>query len=66
MNKILALFASLLNLLTPDLARKAVDAALDVIEAKALTSKSKWDDKIILPICEAIRRWFDIPDNDKP
>ena len=54
----------LLALLSPDLLKDAVDQLLDFIEDKVLGSASSIDDAIVIPICDMIRKAFDIPDND--
>ena len=65
MQKIAGLITAVLGLVTPDVAKQAVDAALDVVEDKVKDTKNKIDDVVVLPLCGAIRSWFDIPDNDK-
>lgn len=60
-----SLFTNLLSLLTPEIAKEALDAAFDVIEDKVEGSKNKIDDTIILPILLKLRQLLDIPDNDE-
>jgi hypothetical protein len=60
------LVSALLAMLTPELMKKFVDRLLDFIENFVLGTASDLDDKIVLPICEAIRKTFDVPDNDEP
>ena len=55
----------ILRQLTPEVIKKAADAILDVIEDGVANSKTKADDKIVLPLCAKIREAFDIPDNDE-
>ena len=54
----------IVSMLTPDLLKKFVDMLLDFVEVYVQGTASTLDDKIVLPICEAIRRAFEIPDND--
>ncbi len=58
------LISVLLEMLTPELLRKAVDTFLDFIEDFVQDTENKYDDKAVLPICKLIRSTFDIPDND--
>jgi len=51
-------------MLTPDLIKKFADMVLDFVEDYVLGTASTVDDKIMIPICTAIRSAFDIPDND--
>lgn len=60
-----SLFTNLLSLLTPEIAKEALDAAFDVIEDKVEGSKNKVDDTIVLPILLKLRQLLDIPDNDE-
>lgn len=64
-----ALIASLVQVLamtlTPELLVKFADMALDFVENEIEKSTTKLDDKLILPICNSIRRAFNIPDNDE-
>jgi hypothetical protein len=60
-----SLFTNLLSLLTPEIAKEALDAAFDVIEDKVEGSKNKIDDTIVLPILLKLRQLLDIPDNDE-
>lgn len=54
----------LISMLTPELLKKFVDMILDFCEKSVLGTKSDLDDKIVLPLCETIRKTFDVPDND--
>ncbi len=58
------LVSVLLGMLTPDLLKKFVDMLLDFVEKQVLGTASTLDDKIVLPLCETIRKTFDIPDED--
>lgn len=54
----------LLNMFTPELMKKFVDTLLDFVEKSVKGTASPLDDTIVIPICDAIRKTFDIPDND--
>ena len=54
----------LLGLLDGPTLKRFVDAGLDAIENAVIGSKSNVDDAVVLPLLEAIREAFDIPDND--
>jgi len=54
----------LLSLLTPNLLKKFADMVLDFAEDFVLGTASPIDDKLVLPLCELVRRTFDIPDED--
>ena len=41
------------------------DKGLDLIEDKVAASATKYDDKIVLPMCRLMREAFSIPDNDE-
>ena len=58
------LISALLSMLNPELLKKFADMVLDFAENYVLGTASTIDDRIVLPICEMIRRTFDIPDND--
>jgi len=66
MSKLLALLIqAFLAMLTPELLKKFADMILDFAEEYVLGTASTVDDAIILPICELIRKTFDIPDDDQ-
>lgn len=54
----------LLMTLTPDKIRDFADMALDFVENQVLGSASKVDDRLVLPLCDAIRAALSIPDGD--
>lgn len=60
-----SLFTNLLSLLTPEIAKEALDAAFDVIEDRVEKSGNKIDDTIVLPILLKLRQLLEIPDNDE-
>ena len=43
---------------------KFIDGVLDTIENKIAETETKWDDRTIGVICQAIRKQFEIPDDD--
>ena len=55
---------TLLGLLSPEVAKKALDSALDVIEDAVEDSSNKIDDVIVLPLCRKAREILNIPDED--
>ena len=59
-----ALVGILFQVLTPELVRKFADMVLDFAENFVLGTASTVDDKLVLPLCDLIRRTFGIPDND--
>ena len=44
--------------------KKFADFVLDFIENKVLGSASTVDDKLVLPVCDLVRRTFGIEDKD--
>ena len=58
------LIGALLEILTPDLLRKFVDMVLDWVENHVAGTASTVDDRILLPLCDLIRRTFNVPDED--
>ena len=59
-----ALVDALMVLFSEKLMKEFADYVLDFVEDRVLGSASTIDDKLVLPICEAIRKAFNIPDND--
>ena len=59
-----ALVMVLLAQFPKDKVKEALDALLDVIEDMVANSANQIDDTVVLPLCKAIREYFDIPDND--
>jgi len=47
-----------------EILRRFADFLLDFIEDHVLGSASTVDDRLILPICDLVRRTFNIEDND--
>jgi len=47
-----------------EILRRFADFLLDFIEDHVLGSASTVDDRLILPVCDLVRRTFNIEDND--
>ena len=47
-----------------EILKRFADFLLDFIEDHVLGSASTVDDRLILPVCDLVRRTFGIPDND--
>ena len=47
-----------------EILKRFADFLLDFIEDHVLGSASTIDDRLILPLCELVRRTFNIPDAD--
>ena len=62
--KLFALMPLILDSLTTETAKKAIDAMLDVVEDAIEESEAKWDDRFLLPAIKIARRLTNIPDND--
>ena len=63
--KIAALIAGLIvERLTGDMIKRWADMSLDMIEDAIAKSETKLDDKLALPVINAIREGFGIEDND--
>lgn len=59
-----SLVAVMAATLTPQQVRSILDKAFDAIEDKVKDTSTQWDDTIVLPIINALRRTLDVPDND--
>ncbi len=59
-----ALVKVLLSVFTEELMQKFADTLLDFVEDRVKGTASPVDDALVLPICSAVRKAFDIPDND--
>ena len=62
---IASLVSMIMGMMSPELLKTFADKILDFIEDYVIGSKSEIDDRIVLPICDMIRKTFDIPDNDE-
>lgn len=56
---------ALLATLSPTALKNIVDSLLDMAEDAIKASETQLDDAAILPLIQAIRAAFDIPDNDE-
>lgn len=63
--KIIALLPVVLNGLPMEIAKKAIDAALDVIEAEVKKTPNLIDDVVVLPLIKLIRKIGQIPDYEE-
>lgn len=52
--------AFLLKNISEESLRELTDKLLDFVEAKVKESKSEWDDALLLPLCDIVRRAFGI------
>ncbi len=57
-----ALITVLMKVLTPELVKKFADMTLDFVEEHVEGTKSSVDDMLVLPVCQMIRRSFEISD----
>ena len=62
---LMLLIQAFLALLTPELLKKFADMVLDFAEDYVTGTASDIDDALVLPLCETIRKVFDIPDDDE-
>ena len=63
-NLLTMLINYLLGVLSPETLKKFADKVLDFVEDHVASTETELDDKIVLPICRAIRNAFGIEDND--
>lgn len=56
------LIALIMRNLTPELLKTFADQILDWVENAVEESENKLDDATILPLCNMVRKAFDIPD----
>ena len=59
------LISALLIKLDEKTIKTGMDALLDIIEDAVENSDTPMDDAIVLPLCDQIRKAFDVPDNDR-
>lgn len=50
------------SMVTPEVAKKAIDAALDAVEDAVAKSDNKIDDALVLPLITKIREILGVPD----
>ena len=58
------LIGLIVKLFTPELLKSFLDTVLDFVEDKVLGTASTVDDKLVLPLCDVIRKAYNIPDDD--
>lgn len=64
--KIMLMVASMMvDFLSAEDVRKWADMGLDLIEDKIAATPTTYDDKLAIPVIEALRAAFSIPDNDE-
>lgn len=54
----------LVTMLNPEVLRKTLDSILDIVEEAVKESNTIVDDSIVLPLCQAVRTAFGVPDED--
>ena len=54
--------ALLIKTLSEETLRELADKVIDFVEEKVAASEAKWDDTIILPLCDVVRRAFNVED----
>jgi len=57
---LITLVNTFMSLLTPELIKKFAETVLDFIEDQVKGSKSTVDDALVLPICDIIRKAFNV------
>ena len=60
-----SLVKAIMALADPEMLKKFLDTLLDFVENHVKGSASQIDDKMILPICSAVRMAFNVPDDDE-
>jgi len=61
---IMLLMRALMTVLKPEYLKRMADFLIDLAEEAVNKSENKVDDMIVLPLCELVRKTFDIPDED--
>jgi len=61
---LIAMLQTLFAVLDEETVKGFIDKGLDYLEDKIAQSATQWDDIMVLPIIEHMRKLFDIPDND--
>ncbi|HDY66671.1 MAG TPA: hypothetical protein ENH85_02645 [Candidatus Scalindua sp.] len=57
--------AAMSSLLNPEQVKQILDKAFDAVEEKVKDSSTQWDDIIVLPILQALRKALGVPDDDQ-
>ncbi len=58
------LFNAILETMTPEIIERLGDVIIDFAEDAVSDSRNKYDDAIIIPLCNMVRSAFDIKDDD--
>ena len=61
---LIAMLQALLAVCNEELVKGFMDKGLDFLEDAIEESKTTWDDALVLPIINQIRKILNIPDND--
>jgi len=61
---LVAMLQALLAVCNEEMVKGFMDKGLDFLEDKIAESSTTWDDTLVLPIINQIRKVLDIPDND--
>ena len=54
--------ALLIKTLSEETLRELADKVIDFVEEKVVETEAKWDNAIILPLCDVVRRAFNVED----
>ena len=54
--------ALVIKTLSEETLRELADRVIDFVEDKAVASEAKWDNAVILPLCDVVRRAFNVED----
>lgn len=65
MELVKALVAALKSTINVENVKAVIDKAFDAVEDKVRDSETKWDDIIVIPVLEALRKALNVPDNDE-
>jgi ABC-type enterochelin transport system permease subunit len=60
------LVGALQKMLNPDNFKTLMDRVFDKVEDVVKDSSTQWDDVLVLPIVEALRKALNVPDNNEP
>ena len=61
---LVAMLQALLAVCNEEMVKGFMDKGLDFLEDKIAASPTQWDDRMVLPIINQVRKVLDIPDND--
>ena len=54
--------ALVIKTLSEETLRELADRVIDFVEEKVVASEAKWDNAVILPLCDVVRRAFNVED----